>query len=71
MANILVAAGKYIFEVVIPDYNNFDLAKVVFKPALAILKQTPFVPTLPKPPRARDVASSIYCTSTSTGNALK
>lgn len=37
-ANIALAAGSYIFEVDIPNYANFDLASVVFKPALGLTK---------------------------------
>lgn len=37
-ANIPVFAGTYIFEVVIPDYGNFDLASMVFKPAPTVTK---------------------------------
>ncbi len=37
-ANIPLAAGSYIFEVDMPDFANFDLASVVFKPALALVK---------------------------------
>ncbi len=37
-ANIPVAAGTYVFEVVIPNFSNFDLASLVFKPALAVTK---------------------------------
>ncbi len=37
-ANIPVGPGTYIFEVVIPDFANFDLASMVFKPALALTK---------------------------------
>jgi hypothetical protein len=38
LANIPVAAGTYIFEVVIPDFANFDLASLVFKPAVTVSK---------------------------------
>jgi hypothetical protein len=37
-ANIPVSAGTYIFEVVIPDFANFDLATMVFKPAPTVTK---------------------------------
>ncbi len=37
-ANIPVMAGTYIFEAVIPDFANFDLASLVFKPTMAIAK---------------------------------
>jgi hypothetical protein len=37
-ANVPVAAGTYTFEVVMPDPSNFDLASLVFKPALAVTK---------------------------------
>jgi hypothetical protein len=37
-ANVPVAAGTYIFEVVLPNPANFDLASLVFKPALAVTK---------------------------------
>lgn len=37
-ANIPVAAGSYVFEVVMPDPANFDFASLVFKPALALVK---------------------------------
>lgn len=37
-ANIPVAAGTYIFEVVIPDYANFDLASLNFKPTMVVAK---------------------------------
>jgi hypothetical protein len=37
-ANIPVLAGTYIFEVVIPDFGNFDLASMVFKPAISVAK---------------------------------
>lgn len=36
--NVPVAAGTYIFEAVLPDPSNFDLASLVFKPALAVTK---------------------------------
>jgi hypothetical protein len=39
-ANIPVGPGTYIFEVVIPDFANFDLASMVFKPALALTKSS-------------------------------
>ncbi len=38
VVNIPVAAGTYIFEVVIPDFANFDLASLVFKPAITVAK---------------------------------
>ncbi len=42
-ANIPVSAGNYTFEVIMPDPANFDLASMVFKPALALTKtSTPF-----------------------------
>ena len=37
-ANIPVTAGTYIFEAQIPNPANFDLASVVFKPALTLTK---------------------------------
>lgn len=37
-SNIPVAAGIHTFEVVLPNPANFDLASLVFKPALAITK---------------------------------
>lgn len=37
-SNIPLAAGSYIFEVDIPNFANFDLASVVFRPALEFLK---------------------------------
>ncbi len=37
-ANIPVLAGTYIFEVVIPDFANFDLASMIFKPAISVTK---------------------------------
>lgn len=37
-ANIPVVAGTYIFEVVIPDFANFDLGTMVFKPAPTVTK---------------------------------
>lgn len=36
--NIPVSAGTYTFEAVIPNPANFDLASLVFKPALALTK---------------------------------
>ncbi|MGZ8901681.1 MAG: hypothetical protein ACXW3Z_16440 [Limisphaerales bacterium] len=36
--NIPVTAGTYIFEVVIPNPANFDLASLVFKPNLSVIK---------------------------------
>lgn len=36
--NVPVAAGSYIFEVELPNPANFDLATMVFKPALAVSK---------------------------------
>lgn len=36
--NVPVTAGTYTFEAVVPDYANFDLASLVFKPALALAK---------------------------------
>lgn len=37
-ANVPVTAGTYTFEAVIPNPANFDLASLVFKPALAVSK---------------------------------
>ena len=37
-ANIPVGPGTYIFEVIIPDFANFDLASIVFKPAPTLVK---------------------------------
>ena len=37
-ANVPVAAGTYTFEAVVPNPINFDLASLVFKPALAVSK---------------------------------
>lgn len=37
-ANIPVTAGTYTFEAVIPNPANFDLASLVFKPALSLAK---------------------------------
>ena len=37
-ANIPIAAGIYAFEVELPNPANFDLASLVFKPALALTK---------------------------------
>lgn len=37
-ANVPVSAGTYIFEVVLPDPANFDLASLVFKPTLTLSK---------------------------------
>lgn len=37
-ANLPVAAGAHIFEVEIPNFANFDLASLVFKPALTVTK---------------------------------
>ncbi len=36
--NLPVAAGAHIFEVEIPNFANFDLASLVFKPALTVTK---------------------------------
>lgn len=36
--NVPVTAGTYIFEVIIPNPANFDLASLVFKPALSVTK---------------------------------
>lgn len=36
--NVPVSAGTYIFEVVIPDFANFDIATMVFKPTLTVSK---------------------------------
>lgn len=36
--NLPVAAGAHIFEVQIPNFANFDLASLVFKPALTVTK---------------------------------
>jgi hypothetical protein len=37
-ANVPLAAGTYIFEVNIPNFANFDLASVIFKPSLTVTK---------------------------------
>lgn len=37
-ANFPVTAGTYTFEVVLPDPANFDLASLVFKPTLTVVK---------------------------------
>lgn len=37
-SNIPVAAGIYTFEVAVLDYSNFDLASLVFKPAIVVNK---------------------------------
>jgi uncharacterized repeat protein (TIGR01451 family) len=37
-ANVPVAAGTYIFEIVLPNPANFDLASLVFKPTLTVTK---------------------------------
>ncbi len=37
-SNIPLAAGSYIFEVDIPNFANFDLASVIFKPAMGFSK---------------------------------
>jgi hypothetical protein len=37
-ANVPVTAGTYIFEIVLPNPANFDLASLVFKPTLAVTK---------------------------------
>jgi hypothetical protein len=37
-SNIPLAAGTYIFEVDIPNFANFDLASLVFKPSLSVSK---------------------------------
>jgi len=37
-ANVPVTAGTYTFEVIVPNPSNFDLASLVFKPALAVTK---------------------------------
>jgi hypothetical protein len=37
-SNVPLAAGSYIFEVEIPDFGNFDLGSVVFKPSLTVSK---------------------------------
>lgn len=37
-SNIPLAAGTYTFEVDIPNFANFDLASLIFKPSLAISK---------------------------------
>lgn len=43
LANVPVTAGSYIFEATIPDFANFDLASLVFKPGLTVSKtSTPF-----------------------------
>ena len=36
--NLPVSAGTYTIELVIPDYMNVDLASLVFKPAIALIK---------------------------------
>jgi hypothetical protein len=36
--NVPVSPGTYIFEVDIPDFANFDLGSMVFKPALVVTK---------------------------------
>ncbi len=36
--NVPVSAGTYIFEVVIPDFGNFDIATMVFNPTLNVSK---------------------------------
>lgn len=36
--NLPVAAGAHIFEVEIPNFANFDLASLVFKPSLTVTK---------------------------------
>lgn len=36
--NVPLAAGSYVFEIVLPDPANVDLATMVFKPPLAITK---------------------------------
>jgi hypothetical protein len=38
--NVPVSAGTYIFEVEIPDFGNFDLATMVFKPTLSVTKSS-------------------------------
>ncbi len=37
-ANLPITAGTYIFEAEIPNFANFDLASVVFKPAMTLTK---------------------------------
>jgi hypothetical protein len=37
-ANIPVSAGTYTFEVIMADPSNFDLASLVFKPAISVAK---------------------------------
>jgi hypothetical protein len=37
-SNIPINAGTYTFEAVIPDFANFDLASLVFKPAISVSK---------------------------------
>lgn len=37
-ANIPVTAGTYIFEAIMPNPSNFDLASLVFKPSLTVTK---------------------------------
>ncbi len=37
-ANLPVSAGTYTFEVVMADPSNFDLASLVFKPAISVTK---------------------------------
>ena len=36
--NVPLSAGTYIFEAVIPDFANFDIATMVFKPTLSVSK---------------------------------
>ena len=43
VVNVPVTAGSYIFEVVLPDPANFDLASLIFKPTLNVTKtSTPY-----------------------------
>jgi len=37
-ANVPVTAGTYIFEVILPNPANFDMASLVFKPSLTVTK---------------------------------
>lgn len=41
--NLPVAAGAHTFEVEIPNYANFDIASLVFKPALAFSKTSAII----------------------------
>ncbi len=42
-SNIPVAAGSHTFEVEIPNYANFDIASLVFKPALTFSKTSTII----------------------------